>query len=92
MNRELIRRLPELVAPNGILFVEEHLNVVEKSPETPLAGPTNPAFLAAPGELPALLDGMDALLHQEAIITDPDGRRVALARFIGKQPGSQQRA
>ena len=86
LNRELIRRLPALLAPDGILFVEEHLRVDEKTLEVPLAGPSNPNFLAAPGELPALLAGMDVLHREEGIVTDPDGRQVALARFVGRKP------
>ena len=89
MNRDLIRRIPALLAPEGILLVEEHLCVTEEMREAPLAGPSNPAFRSAPGELPALLVGMDVLLQEEVIIKDPDGRHVALSRFIGKRPRSR---
>ncbi len=87
LNRHLIRRLPDLLAPEGILLVEEHLRVDGNAQEVPLAGPSNPAFLAAPGELPALLAGMEVLLQEEGIVVDPDGRHVALARLIGRKPG-----
>ena len=87
LNRDLIRRLPDFIAPNGILLVEVHLHVEGNAQEVPLAGPSNPAFLAAPGELPALLAGMEVLLQEEGIVVDPDGRHVALARLIGRKPG-----
>lgn len=88
MNRELIRRLPDFLAPGGILLVEEHLRIDENAQEIPLAGPSNPAFLAAPGELRALLAGMEVLQQEEGIVIDPDGRHVALARLIGRKPRS----
>ena len=74
----IIRPLPSLLAPDGILMVEEHL-----ATDQPVAGPSNPAFCVQPGELRHLLPGLDVLHQEEGIIADPDGRPVAIARLVG---------
>ncbi|MCY3793728.1 MAG: methyltransferase domain-containing protein [Gammaproteobacteria bacterium] len=78
LNADVIRRLPSLLATDGILMVEEHL-----ATDQPVAGPSNPAFCAQPGELRRLLPGLDVLHQEEGIIADPDGRQVAIARLVG---------
>ena len=83
VNRPLIRKLPELLAPDGLLIVEEHLAIDSSKVDVPIIGPTNPEFLVRPGELASLLSGLNALHHAEGIVTDPDGRHAALARFVG---------
>ena len=82
VNPDLIRRLPGLLAPNGILLVEEHL-----ATDQPVAGPSNPAFCVQPGELRRLLPKLEVLHQEEGIITDPDGRPVAIARLVGQFGG-----
>ena len=84
VNRALIRELPNLLAPGGILIVEEHLAVDTSQLDAPIVGPRNPEFLVHPGELASLLTGLKALHHAEGVVTDPDGRRAALARFVGR--------
>ena len=78
LNANLIRRLPSLLATDGILMVEEHL-----ATDQPVAGPSNPAFCVQPGELRRLLPGLEVLHQEEGIIADPDGRQVAIARLVG---------
>ena len=78
VNPDLIRRLPGLLARNGILLVEEHL-----ATDQPVAGPANPAFCVQPGELRRLLPELEVLHQEEGIIADPDGRQVAIARLVG---------
>ena len=78
VNPEVIRLLPSLLAPGGVLMVEEHL-----ATDQPVAGPSNPAFCVQPGELRRLLPGLDVLHEEEGIIADPDGRPVAIARLVG---------
>jgi 2-polyprenyl-3-methyl-5-hydroxy-6-metoxy-1,4-benzoquinol methylase len=80
LNLELIEKLPNLLAPKGVLIVEEHLQTSED-----VHGPTNPAFCVQAGELRAHLDGLDVMVDEEGIVTDPDGRKAALARFIGRR-------
>ena len=83
LNPSLIRRLPDLLVPGGVLLVEEHLAVDQRKLEVTIVGPSNPAFLVAPGELLALLPGLTVLHREEGIVTDPDNRHVALARLVG---------
>ena len=92
LNRRLIRSLPGLLAPGGMLLVEEHLAVNPGPLEMPVVGPSNPAFLAAPGELCALAAGLDIRHQEEGIVTDPDGRHVALARFVATNSRAEESA
>ncbi len=78
LNQDLIRALPSNLAAEGILLVEEHL-----ATDQPVIGPSNPKYRVQAGQLPHLLPGMSALFEQEGLVTDPDGRTVALARFVG---------
>lgn len=78
VNPDLIRQLPGLLAPNGILLVEEHL-----ATDQLVVGPSNPAFRVQPGELRRLLPSLEVLHQEEGIIIDPDGRQVAIARLVG---------
>ena len=80
VNRHLIGSLPPMLAPGGMLLIEEHLVVDARSLKAPIAGPSNPAFLVKPGELRALTASLESLHQKEGIVTDPDGRHVALAR------------
>ena len=82
LNADVIRRLPSLLAPSGILMVEEHL-----ATDQPVAGPANPAFCVQPGELRRLLPGLEVLHQEEGVITDPDGRPMAIARLVGSLAG-----
>ena len=82
VNPALVRQLPDLLATDGILMVEEHL-----ATDQPVAGPSNPAFCVQPGELRRLLPGLDVLHQEEGIIADPDGRQVAIARLVGSLAG-----
>ena len=82
LNPDVIRRLPSLLATDGVLMIEEHL-----ATDQPVAGPSNPAFCAQPGELRRLLPKLEVLHQEEGIIADPDGRQVAIARLVGSLAG-----
>ena len=82
VNLQLIGQLPVLLSPGGILIVEEHLSTEESD----VLGPTNPEFLVKPGQLREQIDGLEPLVDEEGIVIDPDGRKAALARFVGKAP------
>lgn len=84
LNRNLMRGLPALLAPGGILLAEEHLAVDPASTPVPVIGPSNPEFLIEPGELRSIADSLEVLHSEEGIVTDPDGRRVALARIVAR--------
>ena len=78
VDRELIRALPSILTPTGVLLVEEHL-----ATDQLVAGPSNPRFRVRPGSLRRWLPGLSVLLYQEETLKDPHGREVALARFVG---------
>jgi SAM-dependent methyltransferase len=81
VNRPLLPRLIERLAPGGHLLWEQHLLTAE-----PVAGPTDPRFRVAPGELPSAAGDLEVLMHREGSIVDPDGRRVALAQLVARRP------
>jgi tellurite methyltransferase len=80
-NLPILRRLVGLLAPGGYLLVELHL---ESAGE--VVGPKDPRFRVAPGELRAAAAGLEILEAREGIVTDPDGRRAALARLLARRP------
>ena len=78
-NRKLMERLPEGLAEGGMLLVEHHLRT-----SAPVAGPRSRAFRLAPNELIDLFHKrLRVLFYDERIDPDPDGRHVALVRFLG---------
>jgi len=89
---DLVKRLPELLQPGGLLLVEAHLsgllfnNELDEEGEPVIGGPTGERFRLAPGALAAACSGLIELHQNEAQITDPDGRLMALAQFVAQRP------
>jgi SAM-dependent methyltransferase len=82
LNRVLIPRLADALKPGGVLLTEHHLISDQVD-----VGPKNPAFRMQPGELARLTGALTTDFYHEGLITDPDGRAVALAQFVGhRQP------
>ena len=81
VNAALLTVLCSRLAPGGYLVVEEHLRTDEQ-----VAGPGNPRFRVAPGELQRALVGLQVVSAEESVVTDPDGARVALARVVARRP------
>ena len=78
-NRAMMERLPDGLADGGMLLVEHHLRTA-----APVGGPASRAFRLAPNELVDLFHGrLRVLFYDERVAPDPDGRRMALARFLG---------
>ena len=78
-NPEMMERLPDGLADGGMLLVEHHLRT-----SAPVGGPASRAFRLAPNELIDLFRGrLRVLFHDERIAPDPDGRDMALTRFLG---------
>jgi len=78
-NRKLMERLPEALTEGGMLLVEHHILT-----SAPVGGPTSRAFRLAPNELIDLYHGrLRVLFHEERIAPDPDGKEMALVRFLG---------
>jgi SAM-dependent methyltransferase len=88
VNAALYPHLLERLAPGGVFLCEEHLVSAED-----VIGPANMAYRMQHNEL---LDAVtrkkgqgDRLLHyQEGIVTDPDGRKAALAQLVLRRAGA----
>jgi SAM-dependent methyltransferase len=83
VNMPLLRFLSQRVAPGGCLLCEEHLRTTRD-----VAGPRSPAFRLANGELAAATASLDLRFYREGILTDPDGRSVAVAQAIATCGGA----
>ena len=79
----LVEVLPRAIAPGGYLIAEMHMNTGKK-----VAGPRSPRFRVAAGALRQAGAALDLLHYYEGLITDPDGRTVALAQLVGRRPAS----
>jgi SAM-dependent methyltransferase len=82
VNANLYPLLLERLSPGGIFLCEEHLQS-----EDEVIGPKNPAYRLSPNELlqtvmaaSGLADRL--LYYREGTVTDPDGRRAALAQLV----------
>ena len=81
LDLSLLQAAADWLQPGGHLLCEVHLQT-----ELPVAGPGNPAFRAAPGEVKQAASGLQILLYQEGLIQDPDGETVCLARLHARRP------
>jgi len=82
VNQPLVKTLVEKLADSGIFICEQHLKT-----KLDVVGPRSEAFRLAPHEL---LDSAQALrvhYYREGIMTDPDGRKVALAQIVASRGG-----
>jgi len=84
----LLARLPQVLAPGGLLMVEEHL----RWPGA-VAGPGSDRFRVAPGELAQSVPELDILVMQEALVMreagphdDVDQLPFALSRLLARRP------
>lgn len=80
VNLPLLRQLGSLLAPGGVLLCEEHLET-----DAEVIGPKTPAFRVKPGELAEAAAGLEILHMEEGLVTEPDGRRAALARLVARK-------
>ena len=80
---ELLTRLPEFLSHGGCILVEEHLQWSD--PEIELAGPSNPKFRVAAGQITELLSDLEPLFSLEGLIRDPLGEMSAVSQFIGRK-------
>ena len=86
VHRTLMPHVLARLAAGGVLLCEQHLVTTAE-----VAGP-GPGFRLAPGELarstspPSGISkgrGLDVLHDYEGLLTDPDGRTVAVAQIVG---------
>jgi len=77
IHRALMPHLIARLAPGGTMLCEQHVTT-----DAAVAGPTNPSFRLAPGELLQTVQGLHVLHHREGLIVDPDGRTVSLTQLL----------
>ena len=77
LDRPLIPRLIDALRPGGHVVYDHHyITPVD------VAGPSSRRFRARPNELLERFRALRVLFWEEGIVTDPDGRRMALARLV----------
>jgi len=76
MNRALMPHLPAALADGGWLIAEHHFQTPRE-----VDGPGGPDFRLRPQEMLHAFAGLRVVHYQEAIVDDPDGRSMALARI-----------
>jgi SAM-dependent methyltransferase len=77
VNLPLVELLADRLTPSGVLISEQHLKTRED-----VIGPRNPAYRLAPNELLDTARELRIHYYREGIVTDPDGRRAALAQLV----------
>ncbi|MEM7404535.1 MAG: class I SAM-dependent methyltransferase [Pseudomonadota bacterium] len=82
LQRSLAPQIVEALSPDGWLVYEQH--VVTSEPD--VGGPSNPDFRLHEQELAALFAGLRIRFYREGLVTDPDGRRMALAQLVATAP------
>jgi tellurite methyltransferase len=80
VNMPLLAGLKNQLRPGGYLLVEEHLQT-----DAEVAGPRGTRFRVAPGVLVEAAGDLEICHCEEALVGDPDGRRVALARLVARR-------
>lgn len=83
----LLARLPRVLAPGGVVMVEQHLRWPE-----PVAGPSSDRFRVAPGELAELVPELDILVMEESLVMrqavqqdEADPLPFALSRLLAQR-------
>ena len=82
VNANLLKPLLERLAANGVLLIEQHVESAED-----VVGPRTAAFRLRRNELlrdvmGACAPGDSVLYYHEGLVTDPDGKRAALAQLV----------
>ncbi len=77
LDRRLIPRLADALRPGGHIVYEHHYLT-----PADVGGPKSRRFRARPNELLERFRTLRVLSWEEGTVTDPDGRRMALARLV----------
>jgi tellurite methyltransferase len=80
VNMNIFGMLSERLLPDGYVLVEEHLVT-----DANVVGPRGSQYRVAPGALVAAAGNLDICHCEESVLADPDGRQVALARFVARK-------
>jgi SAM-dependent methyltransferase len=87
--QSLTSRLAEILAPGGLLVVEQHLQFdsTDSSLYADLVGPSSARFRLPPGALRSWIgDATLEILHDyEGTVAEPDGKTALLAQFVGRR-------
>lgn len=83
VNQPLIGPLIDRLAEGGVLVSEQHLKT-----DLDVVGPRNEAFRLDPNALLDAARGLRVHFYREAVVTDPDGRRAALAQIVASRGGN----
>jgi SAM-dependent methyltransferase len=82
VNLPLVAALIEKLADGGIFLSEQHLTT-----DRDVVGPRNEAYRLAPNALLEAARGLRIHFYREGLVTDPDGRRAALAQVVASRGG-----
>jgi SAM-dependent methyltransferase len=80
INSSLMPHLLQRLRARGHLLCEQHLTTAED-----VVGPRSPAFRLQPDELVSSVTDVQLLHYFEGLVTDPDGRRAALAQVVARR-------
>jgi tellurite methyltransferase len=83
--RPLAAQIAAALAPGGLLLYETFTTRQRDLGH----GPSNPAFLLRPGELPGLFAGLEVLAHWEGIVEED--KVWAVARLLARRPADSSR-
>jgi SAM-dependent methyltransferase len=83
VNLPLIRELAGRLLPGGMLITEQHFVT-----DAEVGGPSDPRFRLQPGALREFAEslGFQLRVSDEAIVEDPGGQPMALARLVAQRP------
>lgn len=84
VNDGLLYDLQELLNPNGVLIVEQHM--VWPDDKIELAGPKNPQYRVEPGEIEETLSELTREYKNEGLIRERDGQVSAVSQYVGRKP------
>lgn len=80
VNLTLYATLIDYLAPGGYLISEQHL-----AGFTNVIGPGNPRFRVSASALRRACANLREQFYHEGVVTDPDGRRAALAQIVAQK-------
>lgn len=86
MNRLMVPAIMDALAPGGWLLFEHHYRTPASVSEA-VGGPRGNRFRLRQQELLHAFYGLQVVHYLEDIVTDPDLRRMALARLVARKPG-----
>ena len=84
LQRDLFGALQDALAPGGLLLYE----TLGQAHVDELGNDFNPAFLVAPGELPAAFDRLEVIAHHEGVVQRSGSPR-GVASLVARRPRAE---